>query len=608
MCGIAGVVRLGGQALDASSLRRMGDVMAHRGPDDRGEYLDGSVGLVHRRLAIIDLSRAGHQPMTNEDGTLWLVYNGEIYNYLELMPELRARGHVFRSRCDSEVVLHAYEEWGPACLHRFNGMFAIAVWDTVKRQLWLARDRLGVKPLYYVSHQGSFAFASEIKALRQLGGVGLRAHAPAIAQYLQLGYPIDDTTWFEGVRRLMPGCTATLTAGGRLTVEAYWDPVSLYHEPCSGVPDQGRLRGLLESAVALRLRSDVPVGAHLSGGLDSSSVVGLMARHSETPVHTFSGAFDEGGQYDEREFVRVMTARFGTVHHEVVPRAEQVPEVLSSIVWHMDEPSAGYSVFSQFEVNRLVQQMGIKVVNGGQGGDEVFGGYTKYLLKLRRERLRHADHSPATLARNVLAVARAGALRRAARRLLDDHGGRLWHGHHPDFAAAVADPPPVLPRVLDDALANEMYNDLRHYLPALLHVEDRTSMAFSIESRIPLLDYRLVEFAAGISVGQKLRDGVLKAPLRAAMRGVLPEEIVDRKDKRGFPTPMGLWLRGPLHDWAGGVVRSEAMREARVLSPRHLDLVLSAHRRFATYDGTRVLWPALNVAVWFERFGVTAAW
>lgn len=608
MCGIAGVIHVDGRAADLRVLRRMGDVMAHRGPDDRGEHVDGPVGLVHRRLAIIDLSDAGHQPMSNQDGSLWLVYNGEIYNYLELIDELRARGHEFRSRCDTEVVLHAYEEWGPDCLHRFNGMFAIALWDRARGRLWLARDRLGVKPLYYVAEPDRFAFASEIKALRELAGVGTRAHAPAIAQYLSVGHPVDDATWFAGVRRLMPGWTGTLTERGDLVLKRYWDPIDRYRRSRDGAADPQRIRELLESSVSLRLRSDVPVGAHLSGGLDSSTVVALMARSGAEAVHTFSGAFREGAQFDERPYIRLMTTRFATVHHEVEPSADQVPASLASIVWHMDEPSAGYPVFSQFEVNRLVHQVGIKVVNGGQGGDEVFGGYTKYLLPFHSRRLRNCPRSPLALAAGLREVLRSGLVRRTVRRLLDEHGGGLWHGYHPAFARAVEGGSHAPPRVLDEPLANEMYNDLRYYLPALLHVEDRTSMAFSIESRIPLLDYRLVELAAEISVGDKVRGGMLKAPLRSAMRDILPEEIVGRRDKRGFPTPMGLWLRGPLHDWARGVLRSEAMREARVLSPRHLDVVLAAHRRFHTYDGTRVLWPALNVALWFERFQMTATW
>jgi asparagine synthase (glutamine-hydrolysing) len=581
MCGIAGVFNLDSRPVDLAVLERMSGVIAHRGPDDMGIYVDVNVGLVHRRLAIIDLGAGGHQPMVSADGQTCVVFNGEIYNYLELAAELRGHGCTFRSRSDTEVILHAYRIWGRDCVQHFNGMFAIAVWDRNDRSLWLARDRLGVKPLYYAFDGRRLVFGSEIKALREVDGVGRRANPQAIAQYLERTYPVDDQTWFDGVQQLPPGTTAHLDARGRLLAETYWDPADLYRraEPRDDAP--ARIRELLEDSVRLRLRSDVPVGAHLSGGLDSSSVVALMSRLSEVPVHTFSGAFAEGAQYDEREFINVVAQRFGTLHHEVVPGWEVVPQLLPTLIWHMDEPSVGPGLLPQFLVCSLSRDHGVTVVNGGQGGDELFGGYPKYL----------AHHDLAQRARTAL-----GRQRR-----------RLLGGVSRDFHRAVRGLDLRRPGVLADPLANEMYGDVRHYLQALLHVEDRTSMAVSIESRTPLLDYRLVELAASIPSSDKMAGGVLKSVLRDAMRDLLPSVIVDRRDKRGFPTPIGPWMRGPLHQWVRQVVLDPDFLQRRIYTRARLETLLALHRR-AAVDATHPLWQALNIALWFQRFDADPAW
>jgi len=576
MCGIAGVLDLGGRPVDRAVLQRMSDVIEHRGPDDAGIHVDGNLGFAHRRLSIIDLSADAHQPMLSEDGRTCVIFNGEIYNYLELADELRRQGCVFRSRSDTEVILHAYRTWGPACVHRFNGMFAIALWDRDQRSLWLVRDRLGVKPLYYALDGGRLVFGSEIKALRE-AGAGRRANPMAMAQYLERSFPVDDSTWFEGVHALLPGNMAHVDRQG-LRIEQYWDPAPIYRRAEHRENAAEEIRGLFEDSVRLRLRSDVPVGAFLSGGLDSSSVVALMSQLCEAPVHTFSGSFPDGPVYDEREFIQVVTERFRSDHHEVVPSPDLAPELLPRLIWHMDEPSAGPGLVPQYVVCRLAAEQGVKVVNGGQGGDELFGGYPKYL--------HHRS-----------AAARAGAeLRRLRRRVL----GRT----HPAFPRGDV---PALPRVSDDPLTNEMYVDVRRYLAALLHVDDRTSMAVSIESRTPLLDYRLVELAASIPAADKMAGGVLKSLLRDAMRDLLPPVIVDRRDKRGFPTPIGLWMRGPLYGWTRSVLLDADFLARRVYTRRHLDLLLTAHHR-GVVDATHALWQALSIALWFQQFDAQTAW
>ena len=581
MCGIAGILNLDRRPVDPEVLERMSSVIAHRGPDDSGVHVDDNLGLAHRRLAIIDLTPGGHQPMLSEDGRTCVVFNGEIYNYLELATELRGHGCTFRSRSDTEVILHAYRVWGTECVHRFNGMFAIAVWDRDDRSLWLARDRLGVKPLHYAFDGRRFVFGSEIKALREVEDVGSRANPQAIAQYLERTFPVDDQTWFAGVRRLLPGTMAFVDERNGLRLQTYWDPADKYRHASHHDDAPDRIRALLEDAVRLRLRSDVPIGAHLSGGLDSSSVVGLMSQLSEVPVHTFSGAFAEGAEYDEREFIHVVASRFGTEHHEVVPGSDVVAELLPKLMWHMDEPSVGPGLLPQFLVCRLSRDHGVKVVNGGQGGDELFGGYPKYL------------------AHGSLSLRARAALGRGRRRLL--------RSAHPDFRHATSHHDLRIPTVLDDPLANEMYNDVRHYLPALLHVEDRTSMAVSIESRTPFLDYRLVELAASIPSQDKMAGGVLKSVLRDAMRDLLPTVIVDRRDKRGFPTPIGPWMRGPLHDWVREVVLDSSFLSRRLYTRPRLEAMLAVHRR-GLVDATHPLWQAVSIALWFRQFDAEPAW
>ena len=614
MCGIAGVYNLDGQPAVPALLTRMARVIGHRGPDQEGIHTDGNLGLVFRRLAIIDLSAAGHQPMSNEDGTVWLLFNGEIYNYRELAPGLRARGHVFRSRTDSEVILHAYEEYGEACLQQFNGMFAIAIWDSRRRVLWIARDRLGVKPLYYTLDGHRFAFASEIKALRECASVGTRANPHAIVQYLRLGYSIDDQTWFQGVRKLMPGCVASISEESGLHVSSYWDPIEIYRnpEPASDYPE--RIRELLHDSVRLQLRSDVALGAHLSGGLDSSSVVALMSQEAGTPINTFGGAFEEGGQYDERHYSRQMVARYQTVHHEVQPGACELPRVLPRLIWHMDEPAVGPGLFPQFVVCRLTAQCGVKVVNGGQGGDELFGGYVRYLRLYLRQRL--AAGAARTRARELAVlggqaprlVQQVWSSRRPAALLGKLYVGyRGGIGYHPAFAAHVGDYQPMLDSCVADPVASAMYNDVRYYLPALLQVEDRTSMAVSIESRVPLLDYRLVELAAAIPIAEKFRNGELKHLLRRAMRDALPSAILNRHDKRGFPTPISLWFRHELADWVEELLVSHAFRERRVFCDGYLAALLAAHRS-GLMDTSPQLWAAANIALWFEQFNPDPTW
>lgn len=605
MCGIAGIVEYSGEPVPISILKRMGESIAHRGPDDFGFYQHRGVGLSHRRLSIIDLSEHGHQPMANEDGSVWIVLNGEIYNYVELRAELQQRGHKFRSHSDTEVILHAYEEYGVECLARFSGMFAFALWDQGRETLFAARDRVGIKPFYYYTDGHRFVFGSEIKAILASGHISFKANISAIQDYVQLGFGLDDRSWFEGVRKLQPGHYVVVDRS-KLKVERYWD---LSFETDYGARVDTRAEELLQlltNSIRDHLRSDVPVGAHLSGGVDSSSIVALMTEALGHPFHTFSGAFSEGHEYDERRYIGIVSNHFKTIHHEIIPAAFELPALLPRILWHLDQPSVGPSVFPQFRVCQEVAKAGIKVVNGGQGGDELFAGYLPYYSLAARTVLKRAlspsGRPPLSEFLSLPTYTLKSWLLRVKRRRVaaTTHGASPWKwgssiGEHQaarlvEFAASVGG---------SDPLNRAAAIDIRLYLQGLLHIEDRTSMAWSIESRVPLLDHRIVEFAASLPSWVKVRRGVLKAVLRDAMRGRVPDLILDRRDKMGFPTPTRMWFRSTLRPWVEHVLLNGPLHSEDVIDQSRLRPILAEH--FAgVADRSPTIWAALNTELWYR--------
>lgn len=617
MCGIAGIYNPDGAPLDSNVLTRMARALQHRGPDGERFYMDGGLGLAHRHLRIIDLSDAAMQPMTNEDGTLWLIFNGEIYNYIELRPELEAKGHRFCSRSDTEVLLHAYEEWGADCLRRLNGMFAFALWDSRAKKLFLARDRMGVKPLYYWWDNHTFLFASEIKALLEHPLVERQAHLPAIAEYMSAMYTTGEHTWFRNVKRLLPGHFMLVEPDG-LKVRQWWD-VPASEDELGLRPERSyirKTRELLEDSVQLRLRSDVPLGAHLSGGLDSSAIVALLSRQlGGEPVRTFSGAFAEGSAYDERLYVKLVVERYRTEHHETVPVAADLPKLLDKMIWHMDEPAAGPGILLQWAVCRLSRQAGVTVINGGQGGDEAWGGYFGYIPAYMRTLLLSARRHPQLLAEllkdGATMMMRPGTRKSLIAAISGGRSGRLrpesgtgnWAG---DLFTAASEID-IVHRTLDivspsrDPLSSAMYWDLKWYLPALLQVEDRTSMAFSLESRAPLLDYRLIEHAASVPSALKLKDLEMKHILREAIKDLLPASIYRRTDKMGMPTPIALWFKGELANWVRGELLSEASLSSGLLSKEYVQAALNQHTS-GKIDRSIDLWKMLNVAAWWRVY------
>lgn len=560
MCGIAGVVENGSGAADAALLDRMSALIAHRGPDASGTVVEGAVGLAHRRLAILDLSDEGCQPMTSADGALTIVFNGEVFNYIELREELRAAGHAFRTGTDTEVVLAAYAEWGRDCLARFNGMWAFAVLDRPRGEVFLARDRLGVKPLYYAEAGSRFLFASECKALLADPAVGRAPCEPALAAFLAWGV-LDQSplTMFEGVLQLPPGHWMAVGEGGVEGPVRWWDLAvnpAVASPPALEADAPARLLELLTDAVRLRLRADVPVGTCLSGGIDSSTLVALIARllATEHPgsigerQRTFSAVYGDR-RFDERAFMEVAAESAGVAGAYVEPSPDRLCDDLLDLVWAQDEPFGSLSIYAQYCVMRLAAES-VTVVLDGQGADEQLAGYIAY-----------QGTYLATLARR----GRFG-------RLLEEALGTLRH-HQGFFADAArqlvvrrgrrgllrVDAPPVHRYVgdLDRVLRQEttMTN-----LPALLHYEDRNSMHFSLEARVPFLDYRVVEYLASLPLDQKLRRGVTKRVLRRAIRGVVPEAIRCRMDKMGFVTPEEVWMGDQLAPLVEEVFASASFR------------------------------------------------
>jgi len=616
MCGICGAHDPEGR-IDEGALQRMTDLMAYRGPDKDGFYIHGPVGLGYRRLSIIDLA-TGDQPIANEDETVWLVFNGELYNYRELRRGLQGLGHRFRTQADTEVLAHGYEAWGTDVLQRLNGMFAFALWDEGHRRLFLARDRLGVKPLYYRQDGARLTFASELKALR-LDGTP-RLDARAVVDYLSFLNCYGAKTMFRGIQRLLPG-EYLLAEDGRTVVREYWD-----------LPDGGarlsderaaieRYLALLEDSVGLELMSDVPLGAQISGGMDSSAVV-VAARKRMDAFDTFSAQFPEK-EFDETPYARQVAELVGSRHHEVTVRPSVVPALMPKILFHLDEPRAGPGVIPQFLVNELASKH-VRVVLTGHGGDELFAGYPTYYATKLREAVRRGKGDDLVRFAEGLG---AGLRSEGAKRVLGLPLVSLISRDLRQYGRAAVFPRPAVDALLRPAVAREargydprtsldaylkrsrakdrlgriQYLDVKTYLPSLLDNEDRSCMAYSVESRVPILDHRMAEFAASLSPDLRVRGLTLKYLPRRALSGYLPREIVEHK-KMGFPVPISAWFRDELTSWASGVLAEDRVAAAGVLDPEATREVLDAHLSGRADLGDQV-WALVNLQLWLSQLG-----
>lgn len=640
MCGIAGILSLAPDArVDAADLRTMAAQLTHRGPDDDGYYTapGGACGLAFRRLAIIDLP-GGAQPLTNEDATLHLVFNGEIYNFRPLREELSALGHAFRTRSDSEVIVHAFEQWGTDCFDRFNGMFALAIWDEPRQRLILARDRFGKKPLAFCRQAGRLYFASEAKAILALPGIPRRIDAAALHDYLALQYVPAPHSIFAGFGKLLPGHCLVAERANPLTQQPYWRIPTPAPFAGSYEDARGEVGRVLASAVERRLISDVPLGAFLSGGLDSSIVVGLMRRIGVSPLRTFSIGFPDP-RYDETAAARQVARLFQTEHHEytVTPKAL---DVLDRLVHHYDEPFGDSSAIPTWYVSQFARQT-VTVALTGDGGDEAFAGYDRYHAAALAARL---DHWPAFLrgamARMAGLLPRGQAKSRTHRafRFLsalsqepDDRyaawvsvipQAQLLANYRDDFSAhlAVAEaarrqgiagarsagPNAWLASLAArspsrDAVARAVYTDYQSYLPYdLMTKVDIASMACGLECRAPFLDPELVNFALSLPVDWRMRGGVGKRILRDWAAGLLPAEILNRP-KQGFGVPIGEWMRAELRPLLEDALFAGDSLPARLFDPLWLRRLFDEHQA-ARATHAHALWSLLFLEAWRRRW------
>jgi asparagine synthase (glutamine-hydrolysing) len=628
MCGIAGFVQTSEAGhRDSAVLERMASVIRHRGPDDHGFYREPGVELAHRRLSIVDLSPAGHQPMANETGEVWIVYNGEIFNHAGVRPDLERAGHQYRSRSDTETIIHAYEEWGPDSVTRFRGMFAFALWDQVKRRLFCARDRLGIKPFYYYWDGSLFAFASEIKALFEHPSISPAFNDQALAEYLTFGYISSEETLFRGVRKLMPGHHLTLDVrpGAQPRIVRYWDaPEPAAVEARSEQEWIAECRQRMEETVRMRLMSDVPLGMFLSGGVDSSAIAALMTRMVEGRVKTFSVGYPEA-QHSELGYARQVAQRIGTEHREVVVGMEDFFNALPALVWHEDEPITWPSSVSLHFVSKLAREH-VTVVLTGEGSDELFAGYARYARYLwNSSALEWYGLLPEFVRggiRNLIAESSvpAAGLRRKLQHTFVGRAPGVESLHVDNFYSAFSEQQQQallrhapgrgaayrnFMRYWDSGrggspLSRMLYADQKTYLVQLLMKQDRMSMANSLESRVPFLDHTFVEFATRVPDSLKLKNGTGKYILKRAVEDLLPHEIIHRT-KMGFPTPIREWLIS-----AGGQPLLARLKAPDGLLAEYTrreaidDLI--ERQVSGREDATDRIWRLLNLQIWGDLF------
>jgi len=596
----------------------MTDILAHRGPDDSGCWVkadngkasalddgNGNIGFGHRRLSIIDLSSLGRQPMSNADESIWIVYNGEVYNYVELREELEKLGYTFRSRTDTEVIIYAYEHWGEECVNRFNGMFAFALWDARQRILFCARDRLGIKPFYYYYDGTVFLFASEIKSILLHPSYQRKPNYRAILGYIKRLYPVNDETWFAGIERLEAGYTLTVRKTG-LKLGEYWNIPDHEDIDCNvrEEPLVDELRELLRDAIQIRLRSDVPIGAYLSGGLDSSLLVAYSRGVLNYEINTYSGYFEEAPEYDERRFIDIISKRFSTNHHYILSGPEDFRDIQQTLLWHFDEPVAGDTVCAQYYVNRKAREK-VKVILSGLGGDELCGGYYRYLLPwiqvFLTATLKGTVKVPEVL--NTLAMAVNHAKIVGLRNFLTK---RSRYKHlpkvlNPDFVKCAGEAGENDSGNMgegENPLRRALAFDLKYYMQGLLMAEDRISMSVSQESRVPFIDYRLVEFMFRIPDYLKMKELNMKYLLRKAGEKILPREITWRGDKRGYYVPTRLWYRNKLYENTRALLEES---NRGIIAPQDALQFLQNHKT-GRENNEMPLWILTNIELWFRTF------
>jgi asparagine synthase (glutamine-hydrolysing) len=638
MCGICGVWEYGAVRgnVESALIASMRDVMTHRGPDDAGELVfdDGRGGLGFRRLSIIDLSAAGHQPMHGCTDRVWLVFNGEIYNHAPLREGLEDRGHVYASHTDSETILHLYEERGLDFVHEIEGDYAIALWDVDRQQLVLARDRAGVKPLYFHHQNGRFIFASEIKAILKHPAVAPEVNEEALYHYLTFLTTPAPQTLFHGIQKLPAGHMLVINRNGEARITKYWDALP----PDSPVvrseeEHQKNILELLRSSIKKRMMADVPFGVFLSGGVDSSANVALMSELMSQPVRTFTVGFHDTEELNELESARAISKRFGTNHHEVMIGAEEMLKFLPELVFHQDEPIADPVCVPLYYVSKLARDTGTIVVQVGEGSDELFGGYDWFrtYLQIEERFWRHAERAPLAARRAVASLAQPVIKKTLKKRLASELIRRFGSGQSLFWGGAIAFDETMKASVMStemrahynglsthevvrkyletiasarpdaDYAARMTYLELKLRLPELLLMRvDKITMATSVEARVPFLDHHLIEYSLGLPVDLKVKGRSGKHILKRSLEQILPSEMLYSR-KRGFGAPIREWFRGQTGQILDDHLMNSSMRSRNFLNYSFIARLIDEHRR-GTHDRSGQLWCLLNLSLWYERW------
>jgi len=623
MCGIIGWKSK--REIDKSKIIKMADAIAHRGPDGEGYYYsnDKTLALAHKRLSIID-PKHGQQPMHSEGNEVSVTFNGAIYNFLELRRELISLGNPIKTYSDTEVLLYSYLEWGEKCLSRFNGMFAFVIHDRRKNILFGARDRLGEKPLYYFHDKENFIFASEIKAILASDKVKASLNNESLHEYLTFQYYLDNNTLFDNIVKLKPGyCFVLDEKTMNLDIKEYWDiSYSANDESYDEKYYVDKLRTLIEDSISLRLRADVPLGAHLSGGIDSSAVAALNAMHlgNSLKLETFTGKFAEGLDYDETKYALEVSKNINSNYNEILIKDTDFLDSIEDIVYYMDEPQAGPGVFSQYQVAKHASEK-VKVVLGGQGGDEIFLGYTRYFIAYYEKMLKRNISESGEYYQNILNNMTPNLFQMNgyqpmmkdffSKGLFEDDAKRYFRLTNrfssnesifsKEFLKTDYNSFEKFNKIFskhDTSIVNKMsYYDLKTFLPSLLHVEDRTSMAHGLESRVPLIDHRIIEFAANIPAHIKFKDGATKYLPKKIFKNTIPDSILNRKDKKGFPTPTNLWFKTSLNDWVKDLLSDRRTLERGLYEKKELMKLVDGSSQF-----NRSLWGVINLELWHRKF------
>jgi asparagine synthase (glutamine-hydrolysing) len=623
MCGFAGILNKTPETADAVILRQMASTISYRGPDEEGIYIDGSLGFFHKRLSIIDLS-TGQQPMSYGDCTI--VYNGEIYNYIELRQGLIEKGHSFSTTSDTEVILQLYKKYNSECVNMLNGMFAFVIYDKSNRKLFFARDHFGIKPLYWYNDNSRLIFASEIKALLAHPDIRAEANIDYVHEYLTFQFILGEGTMFRNIFKLMPGHFMSYCMdSGSLQITRYWEPnfkIDPYHTEEYFIVE---LRRIIVDAIRQQLRSDVPLGTYLSGGIDSTLVTILASKFQTNGIRAFTGVFDEEPGFSELKYARIAAGAAKAELMEVYPSEQEFIDLLPRLIYHLDEPVGGPGLFPQYIVSRHAAKY-VKVVLGGQGGDEIFGGYTRYLVAYLEQALKGAiyetneerEHIVSLISilpnlpslkqyvpmmKNFWGDGAFDPMDQRYYRLLNRMGDSIDYFDH-DFIKS-RNEEEIFSRFMasfNNSDTKSYYNKMTHFdmygsLPGLLQVEDRMSMACSIESRVPLLDRRIVDLISVMPAGMKFMGGELKYLLKKTMKDVIPAEILSRKDKMGFPVPLHIWSKNKAKDFILDVLLSKKSKERNIINTKYLKKLVDNEQPFG-----RGLWGILCLEIWFNQF------